>query len=64
MGIVKLRIKRFCKTLFWTYFFTLVYLTLFTFNYYRYGKSFNLVIFDSIKLMLASRNPVLIIKNV
>jgi glycopeptide antibiotics resistance protein len=64
MGIIKLRMKRFFKNLFWTYFFTLVYLTLFTFNYYRYGKSFNLVIFDSIKLMLASQDPILIFKNI
>jgi glycopeptide antibiotics resistance protein len=64
MEIIKLRMKRFCKNVFWTYFFTLVYLTLFTFNYYRYGKSFNLVFFNSIKLMLASHNPILIFKNI
>ena len=39
-------------------------MTLFTYNYYVYGKSFNLVFFDSIKLMIDSGDPWLIIKNV
>ena len=58
------RVKRFCIGLFFTYFFTLIYVTLFTYNYYVYGKSFNLVFFDSIKLMLDSGDPWLIAKNV
>ncbi|WEG12290.1 VanZ family protein [Pullulanibacillus sp. KACC 23026] len=61
---VKHRIKRFCSVLFLTYLLTVIYLTLFTFNYYVYGKSVNLVMFDSIRLMLRSHSPMLILKNI
>lgn len=62
--LVKYRVKRFCTTLFLTYILTVLYLTLFTFNHYVYGKSVNLVMFDSIKLMLRSHDPILILKNI
>jgi len=58
------RVKRFCAGIFFTYLFILVYLTLLTYNNYVYGKSFNLVLLDSIKLMLNSGNAWLILKNV
>lgn len=62
--MMKFRIKRFCTTLFLAYLLTVVYLTLFTFNHYVYGKSVNLTMFDSIKLMLRSHNSLLILKNI
>lgn len=62
--IVRRRVKRFCAGMFVTYLTMLIYVTLFTYNYYVYGKSFNLVFFDSIKLMFQSGNPWLIAKNV
>lgn len=58
------RFKRFCTTLFLTYLLLVFYLTLFTFNHYVYGKSVNLKILNSIQLMIASGNPLLILKNV
>ncbi len=64
VDFVAYRVKRFGTTLFLTYLLIVLYLTLFTFNYYVYGKSVNLVIFNSIKLMMASHNPLLIIKNI
>lgn len=42
----------------------LFYVTLFTFNHYVYGKSMNLVLFDSIRLMWKSRDYWLIFKNI
>jgi len=62
--VIKRRIKRFCADIFFTYLFILVYVTLLTYNYYVYGKSFNLVFLDSIKLMLNSGNVWLILKNI
>ncbi|MFC7393926.1 VanZ family protein [Scopulibacillus cellulosilyticus] len=62
--IVRKRVKRFCLPIFITYLTILFYVTLFTFNYYTYGKSFNLELFDSIKLMFNSGNPWLFAKNV
>ncbi|WP_100489048.1 VanZ family protein [Sporolactobacillus pectinivorans] len=50
--------------LFVCYLTTLLILTLFTHNYYTYGQSVNLEIFSSIQLMLKSREPELILKNV
>jgi glycopeptide antibiotics resistance protein len=50
--------------LFVSYFAVLIYSTLLTFNYYVYGKSFNLVLFDSIELMWDSGNIWLMIKNI
>ncbi|MFC4619307.1 VanZ family protein [Camelliibacillus cellulosilyticus] len=63
-AVVRKRVKQFCATLFFAYFLTLIYLTLFTYNYYVYGKSFNLIFFDSIKLMLASGDLWLIVRNI
>ncbi len=61
---VRRRVRRFCTAMFLTYLTALLYVTLFTYNYYVYGKSFNLVFFDSIKLMLESGSPWLILKNI
>jgi glycopeptide antibiotics resistance protein len=58
------RIKRFALLCFILYFVFLGYITLFTYNYYVYGPSFNIVIFDSIKRMLRSGNYWLFFKNV
>ncbi|WP_347552494.1 VanZ family protein [Pseudalkalibacillus hwajinpoensis] len=46
------------------YLFALFYATLFIYNYYPYGKSVNLVLFDSIKLMWESGSYWLIFKNI
>ncbi|MBY6038358.1 VanZ family protein [Fictibacillus nanhaiensis] len=46
------------------YFAILIYVTLFTFNEYVYGKSANLVLFDSIRLMWGSNDYWLIFKNI
>lgn len=46
------------------YLLALFYSTLFIYNYYPYGKSVNLVLFDSIKLMWESGSYWLIIKNI
>ncbi|MCA0989352.1 VanZ family protein [Guptibacillus algicola] len=46
------------------YLLALVYSTLFIYNYYPYGKSVNLVLFDSIKLMWESGSYWLILKNI
>lgn len=62
--VVRKRVKRFCTGMFLTYLTVLLYVTLFTYNYYTYGKSFNLVFFDSIMLMLESGDPWLIFKNI
>ncbi|WNB91627.1 VanZ family protein [Bacillus sp. NEB1478] len=50
--------------IFAVYFAILIYATLFTFNHYVYGKSANLVLFDSIRLMWRSGDYWLIFKNV
>lgn len=42
----------------------LLLLTLFTHNYYTYGRSSNLLLFSSIRLMLRSGSGLLIAKNV
>lgn len=42
----------------------LLLLTLFTHNYYTYGRSSNLLLFSSIRLMLHSGSGLLIAKNV
>ncbi|GEB77156.1 VanZ family protein [Sporolactobacillus inulinus] len=42
----------------------LIFVTLFTHNYYTYGRSSNFVIFSSIRLMLRSGSSVLIVKNI
>ncbi|MYL65323.1 VanZ family protein [Bacillus hwajinpoensis] len=46
------------------YLLALFYATLFIYNYYPYGKSVNLVLFDSIKLMWESGSYWLILKNI
>lgn len=58
------KIKRFLFLMFAMYLVFLFYVTLFTHNYYEYGRSFNLVLFDSIHLMLNSGNSWLMIKNI
>jgi glycopeptide antibiotics resistance protein len=63
-GYLRTRIKRFALLCFILYFIFLGYITLFTYNYYVYGPSVNLVIFDSIKLMMRSGNYWLFFKNV
>ncbi|MFC0190295.1 VanZ family protein [Fictibacillus aquaticus] len=50
--------------LFLCYLSGLIYATLFTYNHYAYGKSLNLVLFDSIRLMWDSRDYMLIFKNI
>jgi glycopeptide antibiotics resistance protein len=50
--------------IFTVYFAILIYATLFTFNHYVYGKSANLVLFDSIRLMWRSGDYWLIFKNI
>jgi glycopeptide antibiotics resistance protein len=50
--------------IFAVYFAILIYATLFTFNHYVYGKSANLVLFDSIRLMWRSGDYWLIFKNI
>jgi glycopeptide antibiotics resistance protein len=50
--------------IFTVYFAVLIYATLFTYNHYVYGKSANLVLFDSIRLMWRSGNYWLIFKNI
>ncbi|WP_257350856.1 VanZ family protein [Pseudalkalibacillus decolorationis] len=50
--------------LFLGYITVLIYSTLLTFNYYVYGKSFNLVLFESIELMWNSGNYWLMFKNI
>ena len=64
MLLIRKRFKRFCAGLFFAYFSMLLYMTLFTYNYYVYGKSFNLIFFGSIKLMAESGDPWLFIRNV
>ncbi|MGM7703346.1 VanZ family protein [Pseudalkalibacillus sp. Hm43] len=61
---IRLKWKWIGTILFLAYFAVLIYFTLFTFNYYVYGKSFNLVLFDSIRLMWRSGDYWLIFKNV
>jgi glycopeptide antibiotics resistance protein len=58
------KIKTFGLIIFWIYFCGLIYSTLFTYNYYVYGQSFNLIPFESIKLMWRSGDYWLIFKNV
>lgn len=50
--------------LFIVYFAVLIKATLFSFNEYVYGKSANLVLFDSIRLMWRSHDYWLIFKNI
>ncbi|MFD2618476.1 VanZ family protein [Terrilactibacillus laevilacticus] len=62
--ILKERWMRFIELLFDTYIAILLYVTLFTFNHYTYGKSVNLILFNSIHFMFDTGNVVLILKNV
>jgi glycopeptide antibiotics resistance protein len=58
------KVKTLGHIIFWVYFGVLLYMTLFTYNYYVYGQSFNIVPFESIKLMWHSGDYWLILKNV
>lgn len=61
---VQERTRRFLERLWIAYLTVVLYLTLFTYNHYVYGRSFNLVIFESIKLMAKSGSLTLICKNI
>ncbi|MGC4376981.1 VanZ family protein [Fictibacillus sp. Mic-4] len=61
---VRLQWRNYSFFVFFIYFSILIYTTLFTFNHYVYGKSFNLVLFDSIRLMWRSGSYWLIFKNI
>lgn len=63
-GYILARWKRFGFLCLLCYWLLLIYLTLFTYNYYVYGRSFNLELFDSIQLMLDSGDGWLMFKNV
>ncbi|MCO7175314.1 VanZ family protein [Sporolactobacillus kofuensis] len=58
------RINKYLVIAFILYLFTLIFLTLFTHNYYTYGKSSNLIPFSSVRLMLRSGSSALFIKNI
>lgn len=61
---LRTRWKRFVAPFFLLYLFLLSYFTLFTHNYYIYGQSVNLDLFDSILFIWRSGNFWLILKNV
>ncbi|HEX7065439.1 MAG TPA: VanZ family protein [Bacillales bacterium] len=61
---IRMRWKRFGFYCLLVYAMVLVYLTLFTHNYYTYGRSVNLQLFNSIELMMDSGNGWLVLKNV
>ncbi|HET7627908.1 MAG TPA: VanZ family protein [Bacillales bacterium] len=63
-AFMDMRVKRFVFLCWFTYVVILLYVTLFTHNYYTYGRSVNLQLFDSIELMLHSGSYWLFIKNV
>ncbi|MFT8311123.1 MAG: VanZ family protein [Sporolactobacillus sp.] len=56
--------KHMAAVLFIGYLAVLVFATLLTHNYYTYGKSSNLILFSSIRLMLRSGSFPLILKNI
>lgn len=58
------RMRRFLERLWVAYLTAVLYVTLFTYNHYVYGRSFNLVIFESIQLMAKSGSFALIWKNI
>lgn len=61
---IHMRWKRFgfyCLIVYWA---ILIYVTLFIHNYYTYGRSVNLQLFDSIELMMDSGSGWLVLKNV
>ncbi|MFT8363671.1 MAG: VanZ family protein [Sporolactobacillus sp.] len=60
----KLAEKWLILTAFLIYLIVLLTATLFTHNYYTYGRSSNLVLFSSVRLMLASHSILLIGKNI
>ncbi|UZJ78345.1 VanZ family protein [Fictibacillus sp. KU28468] len=60
----RLRWRNIGWLMFLGYLAILIYATLFTYNHYVYGKSMNLVLFDSIRLMWKSRDYWLIFKNI
>ncbi|HEU5140474.1 MAG TPA: VanZ family protein [Bacillales bacterium] len=63
-AFIRMRWKRFGFYCLFAYGMVLVYLTLFIHNYYTYGRSVNLQLFDSIELMMDSGNGWLVLKNV
>lgn len=63
-GIIRARWRRFGFLCLALYGLVLLDVTLFTYNYYVYGRSVNLSLFDSIELMFNSGDPWLILKNI
>lgn len=61
---INARWKRFGFYCLWVYGAVLIYLTLFTHNYYTYGRSANLDLFSSIRLMVDSGSFRLMFENV
>lgn len=64
MAYIRTKWRRFGFLCLFIYGLILVYLTLFTHNYYVYGRSFNFDLFDSIKLMWHSGSLKLVFENV
>ncbi|MCO7125805.1 VanZ family protein [Sporolactobacillus shoreicorticis] len=60
----KMNKKHIAAVFFIGYLALLVFVTLLTHNYYTYGKSSNLILFSSIRLMLRSGDSMLIMKNI
>lgn len=63
-NFINMRMKRFGFLCFGVYTTILLQLTLFTHNYYTYGRSANLGLFSSIRLMWQSGNIHLIFNNI
>lgn len=61
---LSIRLKRFGFLCFGAYATVLLHLTLFTHNYYTYGRSANLDLFRSIRLMLNSGSYQLMLDNI
>lgn len=64
MGERIFRRKKAFAYLFICYLTSVLFLTLFTHNYYTYGKSGNFLIFSSLRLMIRSGDLLLILKNI
>ncbi|RYM00021.1 VanZ family protein [Sporolactobacillus sp. THM7-7] len=56
--------RRLSIVLFFGYLSFLLFITLFSHNYYTYGQSSNFLILDSVRLMLRSGDVGLILKNI
>lgn len=63
-AFIQTRWRRFGFYCLWVYGAVLIYLTLFTHNYYTYGRSVNFDLFSSIRLMMDSGNFRLMFENV